>query len=86
MSYLQLFRNISIHRTARTFTTSAAIMGLDRIKVASTGDLPKDYSMKEVEFKDQKVLLSKVDGKFYATGAKCTYVGWLAITSKLSRL
>ena len=47
-------------------------MGLDRIKVASTGDLPKDYSMKEVEFKDQKVLLSKVDGKFYATGAKCT--------------
>jgi len=75
MSYLQLFRNISIHRTARTFNTSAAIMGLDRIKVASTGDLPKDYSMKEVEFKDQKVLLSKVNGKFYATGAKCTHYG-----------
>jgi len=49
-------------------------MAIEKIKVASTADL-KDGSMKEVDFKDQKVLLSKVKGQFYATGAKCTHYG-----------
>ena len=42
-------------------------------KVAKISDL-KDGQMKEVEIPgaDGKVLLSKVEGNFYATGARCT--------------
>jgi len=42
-------------------------------KVAKVSDL-KDGQMKEVEIPgtDGKVLLSKVQGNYYATGARCT--------------
>jgi nitrite reductase/ring-hydroxylating ferredoxin subunit len=42
-------------------------------KIAKVSDL-KDGQMKEVEIPgaDGKVLLSRVKGNFYATGAKCT--------------
>lgn len=56
------------------YSVSATRMAIEKIKVASTADL-KDGSMKEVDFKDQKVLLSKVKGQFYATGSKCECVG-----------
>lgn len=47
-------------------------MSTQRIKVASTSDLPKGTaSMKEVEFGEAgKILLSQVDGQYYATGSK----------------
>lgn len=35
----------------------------------------KDGEMKQVEFDDGKVLLSKVQGKIYATSANCTHYG-----------
>lgn len=43
------------------------------IKVAKVTDL-KDGQMKEVEIPgtEGKVLLSRVKGKFYATGSRCT--------------
>ena len=47
-------------------------MGVETVKVATTSEFTKNGAeMKEVTFKDDtKVLLSKVNGQFYATGSK----------------
>lgn len=42
--------------------------------IAQTSDL-KDGEMKEISVGDNKILLSRIDGKFYATGASCTHYG-----------
>ncbi|KAK9895956.1 hypothetical protein P389DRAFT_196070 [Cystobasidium minutum MCA 4210] len=52
-------------------------MAVESIKVASKSEFTKDGAeMKEVTFKDDaKILLSKVNGEFFATGSKCTHYG-----------
>lgn len=55
----------------RTFNTSPFVMAVETLKVASTSDFSKEVEMKEVAFKDDaKILLSKVNGQYYATGSK----------------
>lgn len=52
-------------------------MAIETVKVATRGEFTKDGAeMKEVTFKDDaKILLSKVNGDFFATGSKCTHYG-----------
>ncbi len=46
-----------------------------KVRVAKAGDL-EDGQMKAFEVgDDNKILLSKIDGKFYATGASCPHYG-----------
>lgn len=68
---LPVCRTAAPLRSSFLHTTSAA-MGLESIKVATTADFTKDGAeMKEVAFKDDaKILISKVDGQYYATGSK----------------
>jgi len=49
-------------------------MAEERVKVASKLDF-KTGQMKTVEVGDKKILISKVNGGFYATGATCTHYG-----------
>ena len=55
--------------------------------IAKVSDL-KDGQMKEVEIPgtDGKVLLSRVKGNFYATGAKCTRTSPSSVTLEIKTL
>lgn len=47
---------------------------MKEIAIAKINDL-KDGQMRQIAVEDSQILLSKVDGKFYATGAFCTHYG-----------
>jgi NADPH-dependent 2,4-dienoyl-CoA reductase/sulfur reductase-like enzyme/nitrite reductase/ring-hydroxylating ferredoxin subunit len=49
-------------------------MSQKKVKIAGVNDI-KDGGMKAVSIDDNKILLSKVGGKFYATGASCPHYG-----------
>lgn len=49
-------------------------MGQKQVQVAGINDI-KDGEMKAFTIDDNKILLSKVGGKFYATGASCPHYG-----------
>lgn len=50
-------------------------MGIRNIKIAKINEL-EDNEMKEITIEgDNKILLSRYGGKYYATGAKCTHYG-----------
>jgi nitrite reductase/ring-hydroxylating ferredoxin subunit len=65
-------QSLNHHLFPRPFSTTTTTMA-KTFKVAKTSDL-KDGQMKEVDIPgaEGKVLLSRVKGEFYATGAKCT--------------
>ena len=49
-------------------------MSTKKIKIDKK-DLPNDGQMKTVEINSEKILISRIDGKYYATGAFCTHYG-----------
>ncbi len=49
-------------------------MTIHKYRIASISDL-RDGQMKSVEINGEKILLSRIDGKYYATGAFCTHYG-----------
>jgi hypothetical protein len=65
-------QSLNHHLFSRHFSTTTTTMA-KTFKVAKTADL-KDGQMKEVDIPgaEGKLLLSRVKGEFYATGAKCT--------------
>lgn len=46
----------------------------DFVEIGKTGDLANG-KMKEISVKDQNLLLSNINGKYYATAARCTHMG-----------
>lgn len=83
MSLSALLRSFTLHTSkrsslavsalapCRTFTASSLTMAIEKVKVASKLDFSKDVEMKEVEFKgDATILLSKVNGDYFATTSK----------------
>ncbi|XP_059141402.1 apoptosis-inducing factor 3-like isoform X1 [Physella acuta] len=63
--------------TTSTDTTDSAVTQSGNMIEAVVGEAKdfKDGHMQEVEVGDQKVLLVKEDGSFYAIGNKCTHYG-----------
>ncbi|HKJ46060.1 MAG TPA: FAD-dependent oxidoreductase [Balneolales bacterium] len=47
----------------------------EQAKVVAHKDELHDGEMKEITIGENKILLSRIDGKFYATGASCTHYG-----------
>ena len=54
----------------------------DYVKVAEAGDI-QPSTMKAVEVNGEKICLANIEGKYYAIGNVCTYLGGPLAEGKL---